>query len=176
MAIRANHYDAAFEAFLREERIPYVAVDEQRRALCGDESLKSLDFVVYSPAWGNLLVDVKGRKEATSGPGGRRWENWATAEDLVSLGRWQTLFGPSFRAMLVFAYQVSMASAASAHAPAFSFRDRQYGFYGVWADDYRQAMKTRSPRWETVWVPSRPYRELRFSLATLGRPPASVAG
>src|SRR4029079_9995391 len=33
VALRSNHYDAAFEAFLRTERRPYVAVDEARRAL-----------------------------------------------------------------------------------------------------------------------------------------------
>ena len=31
MANRENHYEAAFEAWLREHRVPYVAVDEARR-------------------------------------------------------------------------------------------------------------------------------------------------
>ena len=62
MALRSNHYDAAFEAFLRQERRPYVAVDETKRALVPGSSLKSLDFIVYSLQGRNLLVDVKGRK------------------------------------------------------------------------------------------------------------------
>ncbi len=52
MANRDNHYEAAFEQYLRERGVPYVAVDEARRSLLGGTSLKSLDFIV-SPAGGN---------------------------------------------------------------------------------------------------------------------------
>ena len=77
MALRGNHYDAAFEAFLRTKRTPYVAVDEQRRALLESQSLKSMDFIVYSPRQANLLVDVKGRRFPSGDPeSGHRWENW----------------------------------------------------------------------------------------------------
>ena len=71
MAIRANHYDAAFEQYLRANRVPYVAVDEQRRALAADASLKSFDFIVSRPGGGSLLVDVKGRR---FGDGAAKWE------------------------------------------------------------------------------------------------------
>ncbi len=60
MAQRRHHYERAFEAYLRERRIPYVAVNEARKALlphgarlrldgAGDAGpdLKSFDFVVY---------------------------------------------------------------------------------------------------------------------------------
>jgi hypothetical protein len=168
MAIRANHYDAAFEAFLRAGRTPYVAVNEARRALWGEASLKSLDFVVYSPTLGNLLIDVKGRLDAGPGTSARRWENWATADDLQSLEQWQAIFGDSFRALLVFAYQLPTPLTPTSLPEMLRFRERSYAFYGVWADDYRRAMKLRSPKWDTVWLPSMPYRHLRFSLATLG--------
>ncbi len=175
MAIRANHYDAAFEEYLRTARIPYVAVDEARRALCGDGSLKSLDFIVYSPELGNLLVDVKGRKSGGTTLPGRQGENWATADDLTSLARWESLFGTDFRALLVFAYLLPQAAAAAEHrAEAFRFRAREYAFYGVWVNDYQAAMRQRSPKWETVWVPAAPYRQLRFPLT---QPPTpAVAG
>ena len=35
MADRSNHYEAAFEAFVRSLRIPCVAVDEAKRAAMG---------------------------------------------------------------------------------------------------------------------------------------------
>lgn len=66
MAIRSNHYDAAFEEFLRARCVPYVAVDEKRRALLADSSIKSFDFIVEADG-PNLLVDVKGRLWGTSG-------------------------------------------------------------------------------------------------------------
>ena len=62
MAKRDNHYEAAFEAYLRDRRLPYVAVDEGRRALAADGSLKSLDFIVSPPGARSWLVDVKGRR------------------------------------------------------------------------------------------------------------------
>ena len=32
MAKRDNHYEAAFEAYLRARQVPYVAVDETKRS------------------------------------------------------------------------------------------------------------------------------------------------
>jgi hypothetical protein len=165
VALRGNHYDAAFEAFLRTRRTPYVAVDEQRRALLEQQSLKSMDFIVYSQKAANLLVDVKGRRFPSGDPeSGHRWENWATAEDLPALLKWQDVFGNDFRAVLVFAYHIVSDAERVKFDDLYSFRDRLYSFYGVWADDYRKAMHTRSESWQTVSVPSGPYRELRSPL------------
>ncbi len=162
MALRGNHYDAAFEAFLRTRRTPYVAVDEKRRALLEQQSLKSMDFIVYSQRAANLLVDVKGRRFPSGDPeSGHRWENWATAEDLPALLKWQDVFGNDFRALLVFAYHVVSDSEREQFDDLYSFRDRVYAFYGVWADEYRQAMHTRSESWQTVTVASGVFRELR---------------
>jgi hypothetical protein len=166
MAIRGNHYDAAFEAFLRDRRTPYVAVDERRRALLENSSLKSMDFIVYSRRTPNLLVDVKGRRFPSGGSdSGHRWENWATAEDLPALLKWQTVFGKDFRAVLVFAYHLLGERARDQFDNLFEFRERTYVFYGVWADDYRHQMRTRSASWQTVSVPSSAFRELRSPIA-----------
>ena len=67
MAQRSNHYDAAFEAYLRQLRTPHVVVDETRRALLQQASLKSMDFIVYSARKPNLLVDGKGRRFPSGG-------------------------------------------------------------------------------------------------------------
>jgi hypothetical protein len=168
MALRSNHYDAAFEAFLRTERRPYVAVDEARRALTADASIKSFDFIVYSVQGRNLLIDVKGRKFPTGPDGhGQRWENWATEEDVESLLRWQRLFGGDFRAALVFAYDIAEPRWHDQHPRRWEFRQRTYAFYGVWADEYAGAMRGRSRAWDTVTVPRREYLELRRPIAEL---------
>ncbi len=63
MANRDNHYEAAFEQFLRSRGVPYVAVDEAKRSLLSDGgSIKSLDFIVSAPGPTTWLVDVKGRR------------------------------------------------------------------------------------------------------------------
>ena len=87
---RSNHYEAAFEAYLRERRLCYIAVDESRRSLLDEGPVKSLDFIVYGDDTARLLVDVKGRKF----PGGtdekprRVWQCWAERDDVDGLERW----------------------------------------------------------------------------------------
>lgn len=187
MGKRTNHYDAAFEAYLRRARVPFVVVDEARRARLNQVSLKSMDFIVTAPGDHNLLVDVKGRQfpsgrgpdragsPATPKRVGHKWENWATKDDLDSLLRWQDVFGEGFRAMLVFAYELLDPLAAADPATGmnvgsdgpFCYRGRAYSFFGVWVDEYRIAMHARSQSWETVSVPSREYRDLRIPFAEL---------
>jgi hypothetical protein len=167
MAIRSNHYEVAFEAYLRAHRIPYVAVDEQRRALLEQSSIKSLDFIVHGPRGARFLVDIKGRRfpSGESPPdGGRskghRWENWCMEEDPASLNRWEEVFGAGYRSLLVFAYQVVDPAAASEFAELFEFRERQYAFLGVRAADYHAHERLRSPRWGTVSLPIGRFRRM----------------
>src|SRR5690606_16583330 len=103
---RTVHYEAAFEAFLRRRGIPYVAVDEAKKALFADAKLKSFDFVVYSKNGPNLLVDVKGRK--LRDPQGRSgFETWSPEQDVNDLTEWEQVFGPGFMAMLSFVYEIA---------------------------------------------------------------------
>src|SRR5207302_8237523 len=96
MADRSLHYEAAFEAFLRDRGIPCVAVDEAKKALFSNAKLKCFDFVVYSKAGPNLLVDVKGR-QARNGSGS--YQTWATQQDVSDLMQWEQVFGEGFRAI-----------------------------------------------------------------------------
>src|SRR5690606_21281934 len=84
MADRSNHYEAAFEAYVRAQRVPCVAIDEARRALADDGGLKSPDFLLYPREGPNLVVEVKG-KRGKNASGRRRWENWVTTDDLDGL-------------------------------------------------------------------------------------------
>ena len=116
MAKRENHYEAAFEQFLRARQIAYVAVDEAKRSLVADSSVKSLDFIVSAGTETGWLVDVKGRRF----PSGRQrqyWKNWTTRDDLVSLARWEKLFGDRFQGLFVFAYNILGSRAPLAAAP-----------------------------------------------------------
>lgn len=147
MADRSNHYERAFEAYLRSRRIATIAVDESRRACQDDFSLKSLDFIVPVQSGGFLLVDVKGRQLPRSRA---TRQNWATRDDIDSLITWRKGFGTDARALLVFVYQLAQESMATGFADAFRHEDRDYGCIGVDAFDYRERMRVRSPRWQTV--------------------------
>ncbi|SFI14720.1 HYExAFE family protein [Planctomicrobium piriforme] len=161
MAKRCNHYDVAFEELLRLLRRPYVSVNENRRALFRDASLKSMDFIVYSRQSPNLLVDVKGRRLA---PRSQAWDSWTMEDDISSLMQWENVFGNGFRAMLVFAYDVTAPRAPEQHSLTWELLGRRYAFYGVWARDYAEVMQSHSPSWHTVNLPSPEFRKLRQPL------------
>jgi len=145
-------------------RRPYVAVDEARRALFRDASLKSMDFIVYSQQTHNLLIDVKGRRFPE---GSRSWQNWAMKDDIDSLLEWEQVFGEGFRSVLVFAYEVRNALEMDAHDITWDFRGRRYAFYGIWTSEYAANMKTRSQSWQTVSVPMKAFANLKRPLLEL---------
>ena len=153
---RSNHYEAAFEAYLQWHKLCYVAVDETRRAMLGEVPVKSLDFIVHGENGAKLLIDVKGRRF----PGGseqkprKTWENWSTREDIEGLTCWTELFGPGYQAVLVFAYLLAANVALPEETDdLWTWRGRRYLLRAVAAQEYRDAMRVRSPKWGTVHLP-----------------------
>ncbi len=59
---RHVHYEVAFEDYLRSRGVPYVAVDEARKAVFVGTEVKSFDFLVYVPDGRKLNDDVTGSK------------------------------------------------------------------------------------------------------------------
>jgi hypothetical protein len=126
MAIRSNHYEAAFEAYIRSILVPCVAVGL------------------------NLVVEVKG-KRGRDARGRRPWENWVTTDDLDGLARWEGLFGPGFRAILAFVYAESAPEFSLPRGDgAFPFRGALYRFWAVGLDDYVAHLRSRGPAWKAV--------------------------
>jgi len=159
--LRRNHYEAAFEAFLRDRRIPYVAVDESRRSLLDDHSIKSPDFLV-TPAGGDAawLVDVKGRRFPSGKTNKQYWKNWSTGDELRSLAQWTKLFGPNFAGALVFAFNVVGDRAPLPREKLFEYRGALYGFVAVRLEQYLGFARPISPRWDTVSMPAARFRQL----------------
>lgn len=153
------HYEAAFEDYLRTQQIPYVAVDEAKRAAFRDAKLKSFDFIVYSASGCNWLVDIKGRRWEVTKSGKRgRWENWVTQADLDGLLQWQEVFGQGFAALLVFGYWVDGAAEPPAEI-VHHFRDARYVFAGLPLETYQLHARVRSPKWGTVNIPTAVFAE-----------------
>lgn len=171
MAHRDNHYEAAFEDYLRAKGWPYVAVDEAKKVLFASTALKSFDFVVYSSTGPNLLVDVKGRKFPDS-PGGKGsrgghvWENWVTRQDVEGLSQWQQVFGSAFVAVLVFAYWLQGTPQRSPFGDVHIFRQRHYAFLGVRLTNYLAAARPRSAKWQTLTVPAAVFSKTAADIAS----------
>jgi hypothetical protein len=176
---RTNHYEAAFEDYVRGRRLGYVAVDEARRAVLGDGRVKNLDFIVYGEGDARLLVDVKGRRFPSGTPERPRrvWECWSTRDDVDGLRRWAGLFGPGFLGVLVFAYELAeTVEVAADTADLWTFRNRRYLFRAVAVNDYRAQMRIRSPRWGTVSLPGAVFRDLVRPLQCFLCPAPAIAG
>jgi hypothetical protein len=161
MANRDNHYEAAFEAYLRDRGVPYVAVDEARRSVLADgQSLKSLDFIVSSPGPITWLIDVKGRRFPSGDEQKQYWKNWSPREDLGSLAQWEELFGESFRGLFVFAYNIVGDRAPLPADQLFEHRGALYGFVGIELAEYAALSHPISPSWDTVAMPTAEFRRL----------------
>jgi hypothetical protein len=173
MAKRHHHYEAAFEALLREERIPYVAVDEKRRALVaqslgssslgasstGKDSLKSVDFLVSPPGPESYLVDIKGRQFPSGRQHKQYWRNWSTRDDLRSLAEWARYFGAGFTPLLVFGFELVADRSPVPVEDLWHYQNRTYGFVAVPLADYWRSARTLSARWDTVSMPAAQFRE-----------------
>jgi hypothetical protein len=171
MAHRNIHYEAAFEDYLRSKGLPYVAVDEAKKAIFAGASIKSFDFLVYSTCGPNLLVDVKGRKFPDSAAGrsrgaSRAWENWVTRQDVEGLAEWEKVFGPDFQAVLVFAYWLQGPPQRSPFEDVHVYKQRHYAFVGVTLADYVTAARPRSAKWQTIAMPSGLFARRAVDIAT----------
>lgn len=159
MANRDNHYEAAFEAWLRDHRVPYVAVDEARRSRFPGGSIKCLDFIVSLPDGFSWLVDVKGRRFPSGGQK-QYWKNWSTRDDLVSLARWERWFGERFGGLFVFAYNVVGNRSPLPAERLYEFRGELYAFVGIRLREYAMHARQISPRWDTLAVSAANFRQL----------------
>jgi hypothetical protein len=155
-----NHYEAAFDAYLRKRGAAVVPVVEARRSYLDPGEVKSPDFIVLAPRDARLVVDVKGRV-FPGGKGRSTWQNWCKREDVESLARWADRFGSGFRGVLAFVYDVALCLELPPDTPdQFAFRGRLYLFRGVPVSEYRRHMRTRSPSWQTVHLSTADFRAL----------------
>lgn len=200
MTQRRHHYEVAFEDFLRSRRIPYVAVDEAKKALLPvaahgafrsprSGAVKSFDFVLYGEST-NLLVEVKGRRIATRArpptpqrvtdrlrlhraPARSALQNWVTRDDVESLRTWERLFGGGFEAVFVFVYWCDEQPPDALFQEVFENRGKWYALRSVTVGEYARSMKPRSERWRTVHVPTRAFEQISRPFAP-GTDPAGT--
>jgi len=173
---RDNHYEAAFEAYLRRERLAYIAVDEARRSLVPGGSLKSLDFIVSPPNGPAWLVDVKGRRFPSGDETQQYWKNWSTRDDLRSLAAWQRHFGDGFLPLLVFAYHLVGRRSPLPLEQLFEFRGEHYGFVAMRLSDFVPHARPLSDSWDTVAMPVGEFRRSARSIDEMLHAPLAVAG
>lgn len=161
MGRRQIHYEQAFKSLLNERNVPFVAVDEARRAILPGEqaplqttlagetkTLKAFDYVLYGTP--NLLVELKGRRLPARSA---RLENWVTDDDVDSLRRWCSMFGRGYVGCFVFVYECPHEPPTTP-SPLFEdvwiHKDHYYALRAIDVEAYAANMKVRSARWRTV--------------------------
>jgi hypothetical protein len=170
MAHAPNHFETAFENWLLENRVQYVQVDQRKRAYFSRTKIKSFDFLLYPGRLDTdtLIAEVKGRtyngKTLAKLSG---LQCWVKMEDVQGLLRWEEVFGKGFVGVFVFAYELAAIDIDTDGRDTFEFDGKRYLFLCVRLTDYRNSMKTRSPRWETVMLGAEDFRRYAVNLEML---------
>ena len=155
-----NHYERAFENWLIDNHIKYVAFDEHKRAVYEQTNIKSFDFLLYLPDGQIVIAEVKGRSfKGTSLAGLAALECWVTIEDVEGLSNWQQIFGQGHQAVFVFVYKVESIDVDFDGRDVYEFDTDRYLFFCIKLDDYRRFMVRRSPKWQTVTLPADRFRQ-----------------
>jgi len=163
-----NQYERAFESWLTDNRIRYVAVDENKRAAFGRSHIKSFDYLLYPLNQQIIIAELKGRSfKGTSFAKLASFECWVTADDVDGLTSWQEAFGADHTAVFVFAYKIENIDVDFDGRDVYDFAGDRYVFFAVGLDDYRRFMKRRSPKWETVTLPADKFRQCAVQMQNL---------
>ncbi len=165
---RRNQYEQAFENWLIDNRIQYIAVDEHKKTAFERCKIKSFDFLVYAHGGQTIIAEVKGRKfKGTSFAKLAGLECWVTADDVDGLANWQKIFGAGHQAVFVFTYDVEKIDVDFDGRDVFDFKASRYVFFCIKLGDYRRAMKRRSPKWQTVTLPADKFRQCAIEIGEL---------
>ena len=151
-----------------DNRIQYIAVDEQKRAALGRSNIKSFDYLLYPRNQQIIVAEVKGRKfKGTSFARLAGFECWVTTDDVAGLSRWQEVFGPDHTSAFIFAYKIENIDVDFDGREVYDYNANRYVFFCVKLNDYRSFMKVRSPKWQTVTLPADKFREYAVQMQNL---------
>lgn len=154
-----NHYERAFESWLIDNGIKYIAIDEHKKGVFGRSKIKSFDYLLYKKDGRAVTAEVKGRKfKGTSFEKLTGLECWVTIEDIEGLNGWQRVFGANSTAVFVFVYEAEKIDVDFDGMYAYEFDSNRYVFFCIRLADYVRAMKQRSARWQTVTLAAEDFR------------------
>ena len=155
-----EHYERAFETWLREYRVPYVTVDQVRRPADRDGPLKNFDFLVHAGDR-HYIVDVKGKRFPQTSRGREAyWENWIHFSDLEGLFAWERHFGDGYKALLVYCYWLQLPPDDDTVTRTVTAAGRDYLIVAIGATTYAENCRRRSRRWQAVHVPVKTFTSL----------------
>jgi hypothetical protein len=163
-----NHYERAFESWLLDNRIAYIAIDETKKKAFRNAKIKSFDFLICPPNQHNIITEVKGKLfKGSSLAGLCGLECWVAIDDVNGLSGWQEVFSPAHAAAFVFAYRIEKADVDFDGRDYYDHAGSRYVFFAVSLDDYCRYMKQRSPKWRTVTLAADRFRQCAVQMQNL---------
>ena len=163
-----NVYEQAFECFLRENKLPFVWIDQNKRPEFQDGPVKNFDFLVKPDSDLPVLIELKGRTfKGTSLSGLKGMDAWVTFEDVEALSHWHGVFArekPQSRAFFVFAFQFANIDVETDGWDVYDWADKRFLFLALPVEQYRDRMKIRSPKWQTVHLASQDFRAMAMPI------------
>jgi hypothetical protein len=160
---QANLYEQAFEGFLTENKIPFIWVDQSKRPEFCEPSIKNFDFLLYPDSESPVLIELKGRTfKGDSLAGLKGLDGWATFEDVQALSQWLAQFRrdfPAAEAFFVFAFRFANIDVETDGWGVYDWADKRFVFLAVPLEKYVEAMKIRSPKWQTVTLSAEDFRQ-----------------
>ena len=160
---QANMYEQAFERFLTENKLSLVWIDQSKCLEFQDCPVKNFDFLVRPDTDVPLLIKLKGRTfKGTSLAGLKGLDGWVTFEDVRSLSHWLDQFQkdtPATAAIFVFAFRFANIDIETDGWPLYDYSGERFLFFAIPLQKYANAMKIRSPKWQTVVMNAKDFRQ-----------------
>lgn len=166
-----NVYEQAFQSRLREQKIAFESVVQTERVEAGGLSVKNFDFVLWPTSDRPTLVELKGRTfHRTSLAGLKGLDAWVTFEDAEAMSYWLEILRrkkPFARAIFVFVFRLEQVDVESDGLPIYEFGGRRFLMLFIELEHYRQSMKCRSPKWQTVVPAAEDFRRFAHPIDDL---------
>ncbi len=162
-----NHYEKAFENWLKDNGVQYLYVDQQKRAAFSKSKIKSFDFLFYTQG-GAYLAEIKGRKfEGKTFAAFGSLPNWVTVDDVRGLENWGEIFGKKYRGLFVFVYNLENIDVDGDGREIYEYLDSRYVFIAICLDDYQKGATVRSKKWKTVHLSAEYFKNYSIRLDDL---------
>ncbi len=122
------------------------------------------DRIIIPASTNSWLCDIKGRRFPSGQKHPQYWRNWVAKDDLVSLARWENLFGAGFHGLFVFVYDVCGTRLPLPEERLFPCGGKRYAFFVIPLATYMDGCRSLSVRWETVTMPTALFRRYALPL------------
>lgn len=144
MVKRSVHQEVAFEHYIREKDLTYLAIDEAKRPMAID---KNFDFLVLTKNK-VIAIDVKGKQIPYKGKGGYLWETWIHSKDLTGLRQWEDMFKSLLNcpveSLFVYVYLINDKIFCKDFQTIYKYHGKAYGIKAITITEFERHKKVRS--------------------------------